>query len=130
MPRTGRPRALNENLRTQVCTLLALGTTLRQAARMIGCAPCTLRREALRNPEFHKALEIAKQGFERSLLGAMIDHAAARPDAAEWLSRHLVVSDDVDPYSDPPYGSAELVLPPLPAARARKSRDTFARSVP
>src|SRR4051812_33883442 len=50
----GRPCALNDAQRREVCALIATGCGFRTAADYVGCSPSTIRREALRNPEFHE----------------------------------------------------------------------------
>jgi IS30 family transposase len=43
-----------------VCSLVATGVSLRQAAHFVNCDPKTIRREALRNDDFRRELERAK----------------------------------------------------------------------
>ena len=60
MPTPGRPKALDETQHGNVCELVAGGSSIRQAARYMGCAPSSIRREAARNEEFRRQLAMAK----------------------------------------------------------------------
>ena len=54
MAQVGRPRALDEIKRREVCALVAAGCGIEFASRYIGCSARTIRREALRNEDFHE----------------------------------------------------------------------------
>jgi hypothetical protein len=56
MAQVGRPRALDEVKRREVCALVAAGCGLEWASRYVGCSARTVRREALRNEDFHEQL--------------------------------------------------------------------------
>src|SRR5262245_39352242 len=128
MPRTGRPRSLTTAKRGQAELLVSLGWKLKAVADYVGCAPCTLRREVLRNPQFQEGIETSKQGFRAEMLRTMIHAAATKSEAARWLEKHLRSTDHVDPFSTAPYGeSMNPSLAPPSAIRARKSRSTSAR---
>ena len=51
MPR-GRLRVLDELKQREVCALVSAGCSLLAAANYVECAPNTIRREAVRNPDF------------------------------------------------------------------------------
>ena len=57
--------------RREVCALISVGMSMTEAARYVGCAVTTLRREALRNDEFSDALKRAHMGAELSPLHEM-----------------------------------------------------------
>jgi hypothetical protein len=60
MPSIGRPRALDEYKRREVCALISVGCGIEGAARYVGVNPTTIRREATRNPDFHEKLRNAE----------------------------------------------------------------------
>jgi hypothetical protein len=81
----GRPRALDDAKRREVCALLTAGFEFQEAARYIGCARQTLRREMRRNPEFRRAVQDALLG-SRLAPEKMLRQAAGRNwRAAAWL---------------------------------------------
>jgi hypothetical protein len=133
---TGRPRTLTPEKRSQIELLVSLGWTLKHAARRVGCAPCTLRREILRNRQFHEGIETAKRGFKAEMLQTMF-HAAAKVDGARrWLEKNIRFTGEVDPFSPAPYPESLLTMPrrgaraapsPPSAIRARKTSSTSAR---
>jgi hypothetical protein len=78
MAATGRPKALNHHKRAIVCSLLAEGASLRQAARCVECDPNSIRRAAKRNDEFRRQLEKAKSEAKVHPLHTL--HQAAKTD--------------------------------------------------
>ena len=56
----GQPRALDDEKQKTVCSLVAAGASLRQAAHFVDCDPKTIRREARRNDDFRGQLAKAK----------------------------------------------------------------------
>lgn len=42
--------------RAEVCVLVSAGCGIERAARYVGCNPSTIRREAIRNRDFHEQL--------------------------------------------------------------------------
>jgi IS30 family transposase len=85
MAQVGRPRALDEVKRREVCALVAAGCGIEQAARYICCAPSTIRREALRNPDFHEQLRRSELSAQLSPLRAMQQAASTHWRAAAWM---------------------------------------------
>jgi len=85
MATIGRPRALDDYKRREVCALVAVGCGIEGAARYVGCNAVTIRREALRNPEFHEQLRNAELTCELEPLRAMKRAAATHWRAAAWL---------------------------------------------
>jgi hypothetical protein len=81
----GRPRALNDAQRREVCALIATGCGFRTAADYVGCSPSTIRREALRNPEFHEQVRNADLRCQLTPLQAIMKAAATNWRAAAWL---------------------------------------------
>jgi len=56
----GRPKALDDNTRKTVSSLVADGVSLREAAHFVDCDPKSIRREAQRNEEFRRELAKAR----------------------------------------------------------------------
>ena len=59
-PKAGRPRVVDAEMRGTVKLLLGIGCSLKVAAWVAGCAPCTVRREMLRDSEFGDELREAR----------------------------------------------------------------------
>jgi hypothetical protein len=85
MGNMGRPRALDDAQRREVCALISAGCGFRTAAEYVGCSPSTIRREALRNPEFHEQVRSADLSCQLSPLQAIRKAAATNWRAAAWL---------------------------------------------
>lgn len=85
MAHIGRPRALDEFKRREICALVSAGCGIGTAARYVGCNPVTIRREALRNPDFHERLRRAELAAELEPLQAMKRAASTHWRAAAWL---------------------------------------------
>jgi IS30 family transposase len=85
MAPVGRPRVLDEAKRREICALVSAGCGIEAAARYVGCAPTTIRREALRNDDFHDDLRQAELTAQLSPLRAMRQAAATHWRAAAWL---------------------------------------------
>jgi hypothetical protein len=81
----GRPRALDETKRREVCALVSQGCGLAGAARYVGCDASTIRREARRNPDFALQLRHAERECELAPLTAMHKAASRYWRAAAWL---------------------------------------------
>ena len=84
MPTPGRRKSLDEAKLGNVCELVAGGSSIRQVARYMGCAPSSIRREAERNEEFRRQLAMAKA--EVRILPTEVLRDAAEKDCAP-LSR-------------------------------------------
>jgi IS30 family transposase len=85
MAKIGRPRVLDESKRREICALVSAGCGIESAARYVGCAPTTIRREALRNADFHDDLRQAELAAQISPLRALRHAAATHWRAAAWL---------------------------------------------
>lgn len=85
MAKVGRPRALDEVKRREVCALISAGCGIADAARYVGCSPSTIRREALRNEDFHESLRKAEVSSQLESLRTMRQAAATHWRAAAWL---------------------------------------------
>jgi hypothetical protein len=83
----GRPPALDQEKRRKIIALLAGGNSRRTAAGYVGCAPNTIVRTMLRDPDFAAAVNKAEQNTEiealRRIRNAGRDHRYWR--AAAWL---------------------------------------------
>jgi hypothetical protein len=79
--------ALNEAKRQTILALLAGGNSRRSAARFVGCAPCTIGRTVLRDPEFAEKVARAEQSAEVHLLRLVQTAAKSEKHwrAAAWL---------------------------------------------
>ena len=64
-----RRPALDENKKGQVLGILSVGCSRRAAARLVGCSPDTIRRTALRDPDFAAAIGEAESKLEANCLG-------------------------------------------------------------
>jgi hypothetical protein len=84
-PVPGRPRALDDAKRREVCALISVGTSMVDAARYVGCAVSTVRREALRNEAFSAALQRAYLGAELTPLHDIRNAAKKYWRAGAWL---------------------------------------------
>jgi hypothetical protein len=60
----GRPPALDEIKKREICAILAVGCTRAIAARYVGCHPDTIRNTAGRDAEFAMAIERAESRHE------------------------------------------------------------------
>lgn len=86
---TGRPRALTETKLSEICALISAGCCITDAARYVGCAASTIRRESRRNSEFHERLRRASLNAELAPLGAMREAARRHWRAAAWLLERM-----------------------------------------
>jgi len=85
MAKIGRPRALDEIKRREVCALISVGCGMMDAGRYVGCSASTIRREALRNEKFHESLRQAELAAQLGPLNAIRKAAATNWRAAAWL---------------------------------------------
>ncbi len=85
MAKVGRPRALDELKRREVCALVSTGFGIAEAAEYIGCTARTVRREALRNEAFHESLRKAEIAGQLDALGTLRKAAGTEWRAAAWL---------------------------------------------
>jgi len=83
--RLGRPRALNEAKRREVCALVSRGCGIKEAARYVGCAPSTIHRERQANEKFRRRLARAKMKANLSPLRAMQQAMKTDWRAAAWF---------------------------------------------
>jgi hypothetical protein len=81
----GRRRILTTLKCEEICVLVAAGCAVEGAARHVGCAPKTIRREARRNPQFGAALHQAQMSAELNPLNAIRSAATRHWRAAAWL---------------------------------------------
>ena len=90
MAQVGRPRALDEVKRREVCrTLMAAGCGLEWASRYVGCSARTVRREALRNEDFHEPLREPRTG------GCSAENPASEKGTGTFLLRGLRKNEPV-----------------------------------
>ncbi len=81
----GRPRALDEVKRREICALITAGCCTIDAARYVGCAVSTIHREAKRNSQFSYDLKRAHLAAELTPLHALRHAARTHWRAAAWL---------------------------------------------
>ncbi len=85
MSKTGRPRALNETKRREVCALVSAGAGIRRAAQYVGCSHSTICREAKRDHAFREQLRRAKATTQLAPLQAMRQAVQTNWRAAAWM---------------------------------------------
>jgi hypothetical protein len=88
MPNSGQPRALDPPKQKTICSLIAAGASLRQAARFIDCDAKTIRNEAARDDDFRR--ELAKARSEAALHPLETLHQAAKTNwraSVVWMQR-------------------------------------------
>ena len=88
MSASGRPRALDDQKLKTVCSLVAAGVSLRQAAHFVDCDPQSIRREAARNDDFRA--QLAKAKSEANIHPLQTLHQAAKANwraALSWMER-------------------------------------------
>ena len=85
----GRPRALNDLKRRQICDLTAEGLNLQQAARHVQCSTRTIRREMRRNPEFGDEVRRNENFAQINPLSALQRAVHHNWRAAAWLLERL-----------------------------------------
>jgi hypothetical protein len=85
---SGRPKALDDPKRSTICSLVASGVSLRQAAGYIGCTPKSIRREIERNGEFRANLAKARSEARIHPLETLRNAARTNWRAAlAWMER-------------------------------------------
>lgn len=85
----GRPRALDDVKRREVIALISAGSSVEGAARYVGCAASTIRREALRNPQFNEDLRRASLTAELNPLQAIREASKKYWRAGAWLLERI-----------------------------------------
>jgi hypothetical protein len=80
----GRPRALDDVKRREICVLLTAGYPLVAVAEHVGCSRRTISRELARNPEFAERLRRAKIAGELEPLSTIRQAARTNWRAAAW----------------------------------------------
>jgi hypothetical protein len=79
--RPGARSKLDQTKQREICAILAVGGTRAMAARYVGCHPETIRRTALREPEFAAQLRKAEINSEIVLLRSI---QTASQDVKQW----------------------------------------------
>ena len=85
MTKAGRPRALDEAKKREVCALLSAGGSMRFAGRYVGCSAKTIRNEAQRDPDFGDCLRKSQLVAQLEPLRALRQKATTHWRAAAWL---------------------------------------------
>ena len=85
MTKAGRPRALDEAKKREVCALLSAGASMRYAGRYVGCSAKTIRNEARRDPDFGDHLRKSQLVAQLEPLRALRKKATTHWRAAAWL---------------------------------------------
>lgn len=86
--RRGRPAALTPQLQEQLCLLLSVGLTRRQAAAHLGVDHTTLSHTAARDAEFAADLKRAEEIASGRPLLAIFEASRKNWRAAVWLVEH------------------------------------------
>jgi hypothetical protein len=81
----GRPFALDDVKRGEICALLTAGCSIEWAANFVGCSPNTIRRESRRNPEFGARIRQAALQAKLRPLQAIKQAADKNWRAAAWM---------------------------------------------
>jgi hypothetical protein len=81
----GRPFALDDAKRREICALVAGGCSLNEAARYVRCSLKTIRREMRRNPDFHEQFRRSEMFAQLAPLRAMQQAAGTHWRAAAWM---------------------------------------------
>lgn len=81
----GRPLSLCDAKQNEICLLLATGCSLESAARHVGCATATIRRECKRNPRFAERIRHMRRVTEVNPINTMRQAAQSDWRAAAWL---------------------------------------------
>lgn len=85
MSKNGRPRALDETKRREICALVAAGAGIQRAAQYVGCSHSTICREARQDVEFREQLRRAKATTQLGPLQAMRQAVQTNWRAAAWM---------------------------------------------
>lgn len=85
MSKQGRPRALDDTKRREICALIVAGAGIRRAAQYVGCSYSTICREAQRDEEFRDQLRRAKATMQLAPLQAMRQAVQTNWRAAAWM---------------------------------------------
>ncbi len=85
MAKQGRPRALDDGKRREVCAFLAAGASLKQAAEYVGCSVDTIRREQKRSEAFDERVRRANAAAQLAPLQAMKQAVQTHWRAAAWM---------------------------------------------
>lgn len=89
MADTGRPRALDNAKRREICVLIAAGYPMVIVAEHVGCSRRTIRRELERNPQFEESFRRAKIAGELEPLSTIRKAASSNWRAAAWYLERL-----------------------------------------
>jgi hypothetical protein len=100
----GRPRALDDAKRREVCTLLTAGLELQEAARYVGCTDRTLRNEIRRSAAFRSEVQAALLSARLAPEKLLRQAAGRNWRAAAWLLERT----NPNVYSRRPPGSCTL----------------------
>ncbi len=85
MATRGRPRALDDAKRREICALVSAGAGIKTAARYAGCSRSTVYKEASENEEFRERLERAKSTACLTPLQALRQAYQEDWRAAAWM---------------------------------------------
>jgi len=85
----GRPRALDAFDKGQICVLLSLGVSRRQAAAYVSSSPSTIAREMKRDPQFAHTIRRCGQLAQLEPLLKIVESAKSDWRAAAWLTNYL-----------------------------------------
>jgi hypothetical protein len=98
MAKRGRPLALDDTKRREVCALVSAGSGVERAARYVGCSPSTIHREAQRNADFDEQLRRAELAAELEPLQLLRKKASTHWRAAAWLLERFSPERFVKPH--------------------------------
>jgi hypothetical protein len=81
----GRPRALDDAKKREICALIAAGVRVARASRYVGCCEHTVQNEARRDRDFAEKLERAEAQAELEPLSSLRHKAKTNWRAAAYL---------------------------------------------
>jgi hypothetical protein len=87
--RPGRPRTLDHVKQREIIAVVTAGFSIERAARYVDCAPSTIRRESMRNPQFCSELRRASLAAELDPMQAIREAARKYWRAGAWLLERL-----------------------------------------
>jgi len=89
MNKAGRPHTLDDTKRREIAALISAGSGIPDAARYVGCSARTIRREALRNVDFHETLRKAELSAQLVPLQTLRKAASKHWRAAAWMLERI-----------------------------------------
>lgn len=87
--RGGRPKVIDELMKTRITTLMATGFSLRQTAGLLRVSRSAITKAVAADPELQEEIEDARQRALMHPLAAIVRESGRNWKAAVWLINHL-----------------------------------------